>query len=225
MEVLIESKQSSNRPPPVSWSRRTATLNGVRQALQGLVAMPAVDAINHGKMMPSSSRTTQPPARTGGICTLVILIAFSPLLGCPVRKSQGSVRDAIETQDRDLAWQAQAQLGAGLHSRHCASCHGASLEGQPNWKKHLPDGSLPAPPEDETGHSWHHPDPILFATVKFGGKATAPPDFPSNMPPFAGVLSDDEIRAVLVFIKSRWPVQIRQLQEEINQRYTSTHAP
>src|SRR5208337_5097954 len=101
MEVLIESKQSSNRPPPVSWSRRTATLNGVRQALQGLVAMPAVDAINHGKMMPSSSRTTQPPARTGGICTLVILIAFSPLLGCPVRKSQGSVRDAIETQDRD----------------------------------------------------------------------------------------------------------------------------
>lgn len=175
--------------------------------------------------MPSDSHTTQPLVRAGGICALVILIAFFPLLGCRARKSEGTVRDAIEAQDRDSAWQAQAQLGAGIYARHCASCHGASLEGQPNWKKHLPDGSLPASPQDETGHTWHHPDAILFATVKFGGKATAPPDFPSHMPPFAAVLTDDEIRAVLVFIKSRWPVEIRQVQEEMNRRYASTHTP
>lgn len=176
-------------------------------------------------MMRKIGRTRRLPWRMSGICTLAILIAFSSSLGCRVRKGEGSVRDAIESQDRDPAWQAQAQLGAGIYARHCASCHGASLEGQPNWKKHLPDGSLPAPPEDETGHSWHHPDPILFATVKFGGKATAPPDFPATMPPFAAVLSDDEIRAVLVFIKSRWPAEIRRLQEQINRRYASTHAP
>lgn len=180
---------------------------------------------NPGPMIPNNRRTTRPLWRSRAIYTLVMLIAFSPLLGCRVRKAEVSGRDTIESQDRNPAWQAQAQLGAGLYARRCASCHGASLEGQPNWKKHLPDGSLPAPPEDETGHSWHHPDPILFATVKFGGQATAPPDFPSKMPPFAAVLSDDEIRAVLVFIKSRWPAGIRRLQEEINRRYASTHAP
>jgi len=132
---------------------------------------------------------------------------------------------AVESQDRDPVWQAQVKLGAELYARHCSSCHGVSLEGQPNWKKRMPDGSFPAPPHDKTGHTWHHPDSVLFATTKFGGQATAPPDYPSKMPAFSGVLSDDEIRAVLAFIKSRWPPEIRRLQEEISRHGSARVKP
>ncbi len=36
--------------------------------------------------------------------------------------------------------------GRALYMEHCASCHGARLEGQPNWRSAGPDGVLPAPP-------------------------------------------------------------------------------
>ena len=53
---------------------------------------------------------------------------------------------------------AQVARGEALYAKHCASCHGANLEGQPDWKKRLANGRLPAPPHDMTGHTWHHPD-------------------------------------------------------------------
>jgi len=31
--------------------------------------------------------------------------------------------------------------GAVLYAQHCAACHGANLEGAPDWKKRLLDGS------------------------------------------------------------------------------------
>ena len=151
------------------------------------------------------------------IAVTAFLVLCTVLVGIwRLRRGEDTALSAVESQDRDPVWQAQVKLGAELYERHCSSCHGASLEGQPNWKKRLPDGSFPAPPHDETGHTWHHPDSVLFETTKFGGQATAPPDYPSKMPAFSGVLSDDEIRAVLAFIKSRWPPEIRRLQEEIN---------
>jgi len=101
-----------------------------------------------------------------------------------------------------------------LYGEHCASCHGSLLEGQPNWKERLPDGRLPAPPHDETGHTWHHPDDYLFSTTKLGGKATAPAGFLSAMPGFEGTLSDGEIWMVLDFIKSGWPEEIRARQRD-----------
>jgi mono/diheme cytochrome c family protein len=95
--------------------------------------------------------------------------------------------------------------GAGVYAQHCASCHGARLEGQPNWRQRLPNGRLPAPPHDESGHTWHHTDKVLFGITKFGlVPPYAPPGYESDMPPFAGKLSDEEIRAVLAFIASNW---------------------
>ena len=80
------------------------------------------------------------------------------------------------------------------------------LEGQPNWRSRLPNGRLPAPPHDETGHTWHHPDAVLFGDHKYGlvPGNSAPPDYESDMPTFSDVLSDDEIWAVLAYIKSHW---------------------
>ena len=96
--------------------------------------------------------------------------------------------------------------GAKLYAQHCAACHGAKLEGQPNWRSPLPaTGRMPAPPHDESGHTWHHPDEVLFGITKFGlVPPYAPAGYPSDMPAFAGKLSDHEIRTVLAYISSQW---------------------
>lgn len=94
--------------------------------------------------------------------------------------------------------------GRRVYAEHCASCHGPELQGQPNWQTRLANGRMPAPPHDSTGHTWHHSDDQLFTIVKQGIRAIVP-DYESDMPGFEGVLSDDEIRAVLAFIKSTWP--------------------
>lgn len=99
----------------------------------------------------------------------------------------------------------QVALGSRVYKAHCASCHGANLEGQPDWRTRRANGRLPAPPHDETGHTWHHPDAVLFAITKNGlVPPYAPAGYESDMPGFGKVLSDDEIWAVLAYIQSRW---------------------
>lgn len=64
---------------------------------------------------------------------------------------------------------------------------------------------MPAPPHDESGHTWHHPDEVLFGITKHGlVPPYAPPGYASDMPAFGGKLSDNEIRSVLAFIASHW---------------------
>jgi mono/diheme cytochrome c family protein len=109
----------------------------------------------------------------------------------------------------DPANPAQVTLGRSIYVEHCATCHGASLEGQPNWRETKPDGRFPAPPHDASGHTWHHPQDMLFGITKHGIAAYAPKDYQSDMPAFEGILTDDEIWAVLAFIASSWPPDIQ----------------
>jgi S-disulfanyl-L-cysteine oxidoreductase SoxD len=89
-------------------------------------------------------------------------------------------------------------LGQRVYAARCAACHGARLEGQPRWRERGPDGKLPAPPHDASGHTWHHPDELLFRITKHGvAKAANLKDYVSAMPAYEGVLSDAEIVAVL----------------------------
>ena len=94
------------------------------------------------------------------------------------------------------------------------------LEGEPNWREKKPSGRMPAPPHDASGHTWHHPDPVLFGITKYGlvPGTYAPPGYESDMPGFGGALVDDEILAVIAYIKSTWPDEIRLAQGEANER-------
>ncbi len=112
----------------------------------------------------------------------------------------------------------QIAAGEKIYAANCAACHGAKLEGEPNWRVRKESGRLPAPPHDATGHTWHHSDEHLFGIVKDGLTAYAPPNYATDMPAFKGVLSDAEIRAVLAYIKSRWPQDIRDRQREISEQ-------
>ncbi len=114
----------------------------------------------------------------------------------------------------------QLATGRDVYARYCAICHGAQLEGQPNWQQRLSNGRLPAPPHDDSGHTWHHPDDVLFEIVKYGlvpGKL-APPGYESDMPAFQDHLSDADIRAVLGYIASHWSPKVLESRSAMNRR-------
>ena len=129
------------------------------------------------------------------IAALSALAAAGLLVAC------GESDPPSRMDPRDTA---KVALGAKIYAQNCAVCHGAKLEGQPNWRERLPNGRLPAPPHDESGHTWHHPDDVLFGITKHGLGPYAPQGYQSDMPAFGDKLTDDEIWAVLAFIASHW---------------------
>jgi S-disulfanyl-L-cysteine oxidoreductase SoxD len=107
--------------------------------------------------------------------------------------------------------------GASIYAAQCASCHGANLQGQPNWRERGPDGLLPAPPHDASGHTWHHHDAVLIRITRDGVAAVAgDPNYRTAMPVYRDQLSDEDIVAVLSWIKSRWPAGVRAKHDQIN---------
>ncbi len=108
---------------------------------------------------------------------------------------------------------AQVARGEKVYAGYCGACHGVNLEGQPGWRERGPDGKLPAPPHDASGHTWHHSDAQLFDITRRGVAAIAGPGYKTDMRgfgrAFGGTLTDADIWAVLAYIKSTWPPEIR----------------
>lgn len=119
-----------------------------------------------------------------------------------------------ERRQHDLT----ASTGATLYAENCASCHGIDLKGEADWQSPNSDGTLPAPPHDESGHTWHHTDELLVNYIKLGGAAALEQEgvtgFKSGMPAYGNVLSDAQIDDVLDFIKSHWSDEVQQIQKE-----------
>jgi S-disulfanyl-L-cysteine oxidoreductase SoxD len=111
-------------------------------------------------------------------------------------------------------------LGETIYATNCTACHGINLEGQPDWKIQNEDGSFRAPPHDEDGHTWHHGDPTLFESIYSGGARLLEMNIGgmSAMPTYRDILTDEEITAVLTYIKSTWPDDIQQMQWEATLR-------
>ena len=102
---------------------------------------------------------------------------------------------------------ANPPTGGELFAANCAVCHGANGEGQPNWHIRKENGTLPPPPLNGDGHTWHHADGLLYRIVSQGGKIYESPDnpsFKSAMPAFGDRLSHEEMVEVLTYIKSLW---------------------
>ena len=153
---------------------------------------------------------TRTLAWAGGIALAAILSLL--LIRGPADAS------GIELQPDD---EGVVALGEQVYADNCAACHGAALEGQPDWQSRGADGLMPAPPHDPTGHTWHHDDGMLFALTKHGLAGVLGEDAPeSAMPAYEGVLTDAEIVAVLSFIKSTWPAEVRAVHDDINARAT-----
>ena len=55
--------------------------------------------------------------------------------------------------------------------------------------------------------------------TKYGIAALVGAGYQSDMPAYETVLSDEEILAVLSYIKSTWPVEIQARHDEINRRF------
>lgn len=106
--------------------------------------------------------------------------------------------------------------GAKLYQANCASCHGLHLEGQPDWQEPGPDGLLPAPPHDATGHTWQHSDAELTELVTHSVASFAPAGYKTAMPAFEGRLTPAQIHATIAYIKSTWAPGIRAYQAAQN---------
>lgn len=140
------------------------------------------------------------------------LLALSAGLTVAVIGGIAFLSAGSQGEARDLA------NGSTLYAQHCAACHGADLEGAPTWRQPGPNGRLPAPPHDATGHTWHHADQVLFEITKYGSAAVIGGGYESDMIGFGDVMSDSDIRDVLAYIKSTWPERERQFQSDITAR-------
>ena len=169
----------------------------------GLLALIGIVLWQRGEQTASTATTTNPPS--------VGFAPAAPVEGPSLDELEASLPDAayrIVTNDPGLL-----ARGEVVYRTSCAVCHGGNLAGQPNWRTRGADGNLPAPPHDETGHTWHHSDEVLFNLVKYGpGFYT--PGYSGKMPAYEALLEDRDIKAVNSWIASTWPTEILLAQRE-----------
>jgi mono/diheme cytochrome c family protein len=105
--------------------------------------------------------------------------------------------------------------GAELYNANCLSCHGGPTGGSMS--------DMP-PRHNANGHTWHHPDCQLTDIILNGSgemgemmrRMMGKPDAPA-MPTFRDRLSEDDVRAILAYIKTWWTEEQRQTQARISQ--------
>lgn len=101
---------------------------------------------------------------------------------------------------------AEITAGEEIYTTYCAGCHGENLEGQTGWED---DYNL-APPLDESGRVQQLSDEALFEWIKY-----AEPEVGRTqvMPAYEPLLDDEEIWDTIIFLKSRWPEEVRRARQ------------
>lgn len=149
------------------------------------------------------------------LLTLVLLLASSACLASDtdvLRNVQGTPIPPVPTLDAK-----QVAEGRRVYETHCASCHGVNGVGStPNWKIPDAEGNFPPPPHNDDGHTWHHPDRVLYESIRDGLRDQFRPNAPLRMPAFGAQLSDAQMRALISYFKSLWSKEHREYQWEIN---------
>ena len=155
--------------------------------------------------------------RMKGRCSLLVLVLLMSLIfascttqsATPFTNPQGTPYPPVPTSDA-----AQIKLGRQVYQATCAVCHGANAEGAPNWVTPDATGNFPPPPHDDTGHTWHHSDRVLYEMIQNGMSDPLRPNSPVRMPTFGNRLSNVEIRAVIAYFKGLWSPEHREYQWE-----------
>lgn len=108
---------------------------------------------------------------------------------------------------------ASVMHGAKLFQENCATCHGKQAEGDANWRTPGVDGKFRPPPLNGTGHMWHHPLPVLLATIRDGSIAQG-----GSMPPWREKLSDRDMIDLIAWLQTKWPQEIYQQWQQMDAR-------
>ena len=148
-----------------------------------------------------------------GVGGLVFVAVIILLTGCSSESTSTDVTPAVVVPADDLP-DLDPELvdqGERLYTALCASCHGVDLAGEPDWKVPNSDGSFKPPPQDSTGHTWHHSDRLLVDLILNGSTFER-----SRMPTFRDVLSESETLAILEYLKSSWGEQEREFQFKVS---------
>ncbi len=159
------------------------------------------------------------------LASVIGVIALFTLAACASAASSSDAASIDVTPYPTLDASSVAQ-GQQVYGQHCATCHGANLQGAPNWATPGPNGLHPAPAHDDSGHTWHHSDRVLYETIRDGMNDPLRPNSPLRMPAFKDKLSDTEIRAVIEYLKSHWSSESRQYQfDETRKDFAPTPTP
>ncbi|MCG2581671.1 MAG: cytochrome c [Marinobacter sp.] len=102
--------------------------------------------------------------------------------------------------------------GRQIYEQYCTACHGWQAEGAANWQKLDEKGEMPPPPHDETGHTWRHSDAMLFRMIAEGWRYPFNKSDRLTMPAFGESLTDQEIAAVVEYLKTLWTEEQREYQ-------------
>ncbi len=124
---------------------------------------------------------------------------------------------AVPTLESSLAPASRLlERGEALYNANCRSCHGGATGGQ---MMDIP------PPHNANGHTWHHPDCQLIDIVLNGSgemgemmrRMMGVPEDTPRMPAFKGKLTEEEVEAILTYIKTWWTEEQRQVQARITE--------
>lgn len=144
-------------------------------------------------------------------------------LGIPVAVAISALVAGTGLVGAGVAWapsrdRAQAvSRGAQLYAAECAGCHGARLEARAmRTQMDGARGSPLAPSLGMTGHAWRHSDAELASIVAGGVEDAATPGSAASMPAFAERLGRSEIDAILAYVKSAWPANVRAYQAALD---------
>lgn len=115
--------------------------------------------------------------------------------------------------DTPTATPALVAEGREVYARVCAECHGDQCQGYA--------GHPGAPPLDDTGHAWHHPDQQIYDWIVNGKLAVVG----EGMPALGDRLTDQEVEALIAYLHSLWTEEQLEIQQDVSERYPTRPAP
>jgi len=143
------------------------------------------------KRTPQSGVNHNSEARAAGCLGVARLAVCLMLLTSSVVPALAETGKPPDTQ--------AAARGAKLYKQYCESCHREGGVGEPvyPWHRGKPD-YFPAPALNDSQHAWHHSDEDLVKIILTGSPRT------SRMAAWKNVLSENDARNLVAYIKSLW---------------------